>query len=180
MRKVIQDDILSLESVKTMVDLADIEVKALIGFLYLFGCRISEALQVKTDDLWVDENNRLNARIMVLKNKQLGRHVLKISMNSPFVDIILSYKAQKQAGELMWNFSQNLKSARVIAHRKIKKLNERAYPHLFRHTRLTKLAERGASPIQIQIWAGWSDITPADVYVRKSAQMIEDLADKIE
>jgi integrase len=179
MKRVYQDDPISFDEVKAMIEASDPELKSFIAFLYLTGCRISEALQVRAEDIW-EEEDKINIRIPVLKTEYAGKHIVKIAKSAPFMSLILEKKAQKQIGERIWNFSQNLKSARVIIWRKLKALNPRIYPHLFRHTRLTKLAEKGATASQLQVWAGWKSIKMADIYVRRTPRMIEDLADKVD
>jgi integrase len=183
MKRVQQDSPLSFNEVKEMIEKAESEMKEFIAFLYLTGCRISEALRVKVEDIWL-EGDKVCFRIPILKTGKGGKHVIKISRNAPFMSLILekweNKKANNQINEPMFLFSQNLNSARVIAWRKMKKLNQRAYPHLFRHTRLTRLAEKGATASQLQTWAGWESIKMADIYVRRSAKMIEDLADKVD
>jgi len=81
---------------------------------------------------------------------------------------------------ILWHFSDNRDSNRVLAWRAIKKLNPTIYPHLFRHTRLTRLAEKGATAAQLMTWAGWKNIKMAATYVQRSEKLIEDLADKID
>ena len=184
MKRVQQDSPLSFEEVKDMVERAKPEVKELIAFLYLTGCRISEALRVKVEDVWLEGDDRACFRIPILKTGKGGKHVIKVSRNAPFLGLILEKWRHKnvnnQITEPLFFFSSNLNSARVMAWRKIKKLNPRVYPHLFRHTRLTRLAEKGATASQLQAWAGWESIKMADIYVRRTARMIEDLADKVD
>jgi integrase len=184
MKRVQQDTPLSFEEVKDMVERAKPEIKELIAFLYLTGCRISEALRVKVEDVWLEGDDRACFRIPILKTGKGGKHVIKVSRNAPFLSLILEKwrhkKVNNQITEPLFFFSSNLNSARVMAWRKIKKLNPRVYPHLFRHTRLTRLAEKGATASQLQAWAGWESIKMADIYVRRTARMIEDLADKVD
>jgi len=175
-----RDPIITIEEVKDMIENGSPEVGSLVAFLYLSGCRITEALMMRKDDIWEDEDGRIIFRINVLKSKSIGKHTIKVSKFAPFMDIVLEWNSKRNPGERVWVLSSNMNSARVIAHRQIKRLNNRVYPHLFRHTRLTRLAEKGATPLQLQIWAGWKSISPADVYVRRSTKMVESLADKVD
>jgi len=62
----------------------------------------------------------------------------------------------------------------------IKKLNPKVSPHVFRHTRLTKLALRGATGPDLMDWAGWTDIRPAAKYLHAAGKLAEKFADKID
>jgi integrase len=73
-------------------------LKALIAFLYLFGCRITEALNLKKHNVWIEGNNVV-AQIGVLKRRKEKRgpyenlpHLIHVSVNSPFVmDVLMPY-----------------------------------------------------------------------------------------
>lgn len=141
-------------------------------FLYLTGCRISEALGVEHKDIWI-EDDYLFTRITVSKRREREfRHVLKFSMKSPFISHLISWWKIKN-GKL-WGMS------RTTGWRIVKRWNPNYKPHDFRHTRLTNLAIKGATEMQLKQWAGWKTVAPARIYVEESPKLIESLADKVD
>ena len=156
-------------------------VKAIIAALWLTGARVSELLRLRRRNVKVvEEEGYIVFEIPTLK-KRRRRHAvyetptrkLFIPIDAPFMDELLSYIEGKAPDELLWPRS------RQIVWRRIKEVNPLASPHLFRHDRLQHLADRGASMLQLQAWAGWSDARPAGEYIRLSGQLTKPLMDKL-
>jgi len=151
--------------------------------MYITGARISEVLNMKTGNFYIDGLG-LHIKISVLKRGKPFIHSLRVAMRTPLIDYLLEHIRNTTRdygdGHPLWHFSNNKDSNRVLAWRAIKKLNPTIYPHLFRHTRLTRLAERGATAAQLMTWAGWKNIKMAATYVQRSEKLIENLADKID
>jgi len=157
-------------------------LKALIAFLYLFGCRVSEALNLYRKDVWV-EGNYLVAKIGVLKRRRERRgpyenipHLIHVSLNAPFVkEVLLPYLNKiDDPNRKLWGKSRQLVWLRL------KELNPLISPHVFRHDRLMKLAMKGATEAQLMDWAGWSDPRPAGRYIRATGRLAAELADKVD
>jgi len=157
-------------------------LKALIAFLYLFGCRITEALNLKRYNIWVEKDN-IVAQIGVLKRRKERHgpyenlpHLIHVSVNSPFAkEILMPYLDKITDREAkIFPFSRQLVWLRL------KETNPQICPHVFRHDRLMKLALRGASEAELMDWAGWSDPRPAGDYIRATGRLAEKLADKID
>jgi len=157
-------------------------LKALIAFLYLYGCRISEALNLKRRNIWVD-GRYLVAQIGVLKRRKEKKgpyenipHLLRVHIDAPFVkDILLPYiQGIKNREAKIFPFS------RQLAWLRMKELNQKISPHVFRHDRLMKLALKGATEAQLMDWAGWTDARPAGDYIRATGRLAAELADKID
>lgn len=157
-------------------------LKALIAFLYLVGCRITEALNLKRRNLWVD-GNYLIAQIGVLKKKETQKgpyditpHLIHINVNAPFVKtIILPYlETITDREERLFPYT------RQLAWYRMKQLDPFISPHVFRHDRLMKLALKGGTEAQLTDWAGWADSRPASYYIRATGRLAAELADKVE
>ena len=173
-----EDDVMPYSEVEFMIDSTnDMKMRSLIAFLYLTGCRISEALAMKREKIWFDDEFMV-VDVKVLKRKNFS-HIIKISNKAPFITNIIKWLNTLQLKDKIWHFSDNKNSARVMAWRELKKINSKTWPHLFRHTRMTNLAMMGATDVQLMVWAGWSDSRPAGVYVARSASMIEGLGRKL-
>jgi len=133
----------------------DLEEQSLIAFLYMSGARISEVLALKR------------------KGNILHERTLFFDLNkTPFIDPLIDYLNSIQLRESkVWDWT------RVKAWRLIKRLEPSAWLHLFRHTRATLLAEKGATESQLIAWFGWTDGRPTQEYIQKSEKLTKPLAD---
>jgi len=156
-------------------------LQAMIAFLYIYGCRVSEALGVQLRDCSM-EGGYLRVRIGVLKKRVKGPfeadpHQVYARRQAPFMRYLMAYiQAVSKGGSLereLWPYS------RQWVWQKIKALNPKVSPHAFRHSRLQDLADRGATPWELRDWAGWRDTRPAEAYVQRSGRTTKRLADKI-
>ncbi len=174
-RQAREERIYSELEVANMIAQADsLRDKALIGILYLTGCRISEALGLQKQDIYI-KRKRMVISLVTLKRQDGLRRDLIISTEAPFMELIEEY----------WNSMPDPESSlfpisRQHAWRIITKNNELAYCHWFRHTRLTKLAMIGATEAQLRQWTGWRELKNADTYIMRSTKIIENLANKID
>jgi len=169
--------------IKEMIDKTqDNWLKALLAFLYAFGCRISEALNLKRRNVWI-ENDYLVAQIGVLKRRKEKKgpyenlpHLIHMSIEAPFLkQTLLPYiNSITDREQKLFPFSRQLVWLRL------KKLNAQISPHVFRHDRLMKLALKGATEAELMDWAGWTDPRPAGDYIRATGRLAAKLADKVE
>jgi integrase len=157
-------------------------LKGLTAFLYLFGCRITEALNLKRYDVWV-EDQQIVAQIGVLKRRKEKKgpyenlpHLIHVSVRSPFTtDVLIPYiDSVTERTQKLFPISRQLVWLRL------KELNPQISPHVFRHDRLMKLALRGATESELMDWAGWTDSRPAGNYVRATGRLAAKLADKVD
>ena len=181
-----REEILEIPEVQDMIDKARYSwLKALIAFLYLFGCRISEALKVKKKDIWLQELYLVARLGMKKQHTEMGPfkevpHILRVPLKHPFSQYVkqhLDHVPNNERG--IWMLETTPESSRVMATYQMKKLNRNCSPHLFRHSRLMKLALSGANAWELQDWAGWSDIRPARNYIRAAGTMAARLSDKV-
>lgn len=178
---------LGRDEVLSMVDSAKhLWLKALICLLYLYGMRISEALRLKPSDFRVEYHKWLACRVELAKKRKASgpvdpTHVLRVNFKkeslSPFILPLVKYVAdrkQRFPREPLWTFD------RTTLWKKLKELNPNCSPHFFRHNRLYKLAEKGATAAVLRDWAGWADLRPASNYIEASGQLARKYADEIE
>jgi integrase len=192
--KVQRDDVLSPKEVWDMIDRAsDPMHKCLIAMLYLYGMRISEALTLKKESLWIDKENKyLHCKVKVQKRtkRKDGKekkvaipyvHTVFVPANNDFALVIIEH--WKTVKENHWVFQspkyEDTHYLRQSAWKMLKKLNPDCWCHLFRHTRVTRLAEGGGEPYQIMAWGGWKDIRSVQNYIYRSPKLIKKLADEI-
>jgi len=180
--KFVREEITTIEELQDMIDKTRYEwLKSLLAFLYLFGCRVSEALQLRRRNLWI-ESPDLAARIGVLKRRERSKgpyqtvdHILRVNLKAPFIsDYLLPYLEKLRPEQKVWSVSRQLVWLRM------KEVNQQCSPHVFRHDRLMKLAQKGATEAELMDWAGWSDPRPAGDYIRATGRLAARLADKVD
>jgi len=154
-------------------------LKAIIAFLYVFGCRISEALAMQKEDVWI-ERDTLCVNIPLLKRRKTKgpyerpAHILRVKINTPFIDEFIKY------WEELPPYKKIFPHSRWWTWKKIKETNKKISPHVFRHDRLTKIAMKKPNPFLLKEWAGWSDTRPAESYVEAVGFLTNELQDIIE
>jgi len=70
--------------------------------------------------------------------------------------------------------------SRQLANYYLKNLNENVSPHAFRHSRFQKLADHGATAIQLKAFGGWKKMETVMKYVEASKLQTEPLKEMIE
>lgn len=157
-------------------------LKALITFLFTYGCRITEALNLKRSDVWL-EDTYIIAQIGVLKRRDKKQgpyenlpHLIHASINTPLVkENLLPYLLEQKSSD-----AKLFPISRQLVWLRLKEVNKKLSPHVFRHDRLMKLALKGATEAELMDWAGWTDSRPASNYIRATGRLAMNLADKIE
>ncbi len=159
------------EDIEYMLMMADShEQKVLIAILYRLGCRITEALMLKRRD-FRRVNGTIEVNVFTLKQKTKFTRLCLLDVELAFVDIIREYVNGLPSPEAkLFTFP------RQSAWRFLKRINEKAWCHSFRHTRATKFARQGASVMQLMQWFGWSQTKMPMNYVRQSRELIEGLS----
>jgi integrase/recombinase XerD len=140
-----------------------LELKVLLILLYRTGARITELLKLKVEDFVVLED-RIRISIPTEKKKSQSpieqRRTIEISRNFDYINYLIEYLTfLKEPGTKLFSRS------RVNYWYKIKKLKPDLSPHIFRHSRLTLLAEAGASEQELKYFAGWTDTRPSSNYI---------------
>lgn len=188
--KVPKRDRMTREEVEEMIKKVDqissnpLRDKALLATLYLTGARISEVLNLRKEDLWIDERKKMVFfRMRPQKRRDTSplkhHHILGLSINAPFMNYILEL-ADIMPSRDSWLFHGDYvyPISRVTAWRIIKKLNPNTFPHFFRHTRASILAEMGADAFEIRDWLGRK--TLPEEYVRTNPQRLWSLGKRIQ
>jgi integrase len=80
--------------------------------------------------------------------------------------------------KLFW-FCAKPNSNRTAVNRILKKLNPMISPHAFRHSRCQKLADNGATAIQIKAWTGHKKLDMISEYIENSSRLVEPLKNMI-
>jgi integrase len=191
-------DLVTREEAIALVEKADSsETKALVSILYLSGARISEVMTLRRKDCWTDEKY-LWIRFKTLKDRKTKvivseRHNF-FELPTPekenfFVKKIIEFVTEsfsdmdKDIGKdklIFFSDLDNSESRRNRAWRLLKKLDETLWAHLFRHTRATSLANKGATEARMMGWFGWTDPRATTTYIKRSIKTIEGMGELIE
>lgn len=143
-------------------------LKALIVLLYYSGMRISEALNLKREDIVITQDE-IVIRVETLKRRRsigpyMPERIIPLPRSLPYMDILAEYLEAASNGKL-WNYS------RKTVWLYMKRVKGDISPHLFRHDRLYMLSMNPEiTPFDLRDWAGWSDLRPAENYIQISGQ----------
>ena len=175
-----------LDKIKLLDNLRD---KALVGVLYLTGCRVSEALkklrcgQIKAITKEVNGKKEIFIyfyNMFTLKKPKGAKNKYR--------DIPIHYKSEKELIDYIDNYLDLMEMyyrgeeefengllfpiTRQRAHRVIKDYLG-IWPHYLRTMRFTHLVNKGLDAFDLKKLANWSSIAPSEYYVMRNLKDIE-------
>ncbi len=174
------EELLSVEELNKLIEAADhLRDKAFISTLYGSGCRIGELLCLQVKHVQFDNFGAVllvnektgQRRVRVIASAQrlhqwIENHPLKRNPEAPLWITIGTNSRYK-----VWNYGTAKEVIKKIARKA--GIGKRVYPHLFRHSRATHLANH-LTEAQIKQYFGWvqgSDM--ASVYVHLSGRDVD-------
>ena len=169
----LRDKIITPEELNALLRVAEHpRTKALIAVAYETGARPHELLSLRLRDVVFHREYAL----LRLTGKT-GERAVPIIRSLPYLQAWLAVHPGKEDPDaplfcIVWR--GRVKSITVEAFtRALKRLSKRAnlarriHPYMFRHTRLTELAERGLTEYQLKQFAGWTPGSKmAERYIR--------------
>lgn len=180
----VEDMIVKAYELFTEEEGKDLRIASLVAFLWLAGCRISEALAVKREDVKMDEDY---VYVTITPLKQLTKtkegtkkRLIPVSLVFPrrktiFTRLIIRQALATEMGHSLWDM------VRETAWRHIVALNPKVYPHIFRHSRATHLADKGIGDDQMKRWMGWSPKSNMpSTYIRYSKLQMSKIGEMLE
>jgi site-specific recombinase XerD/ribosomal protein L40E len=174
------EELLSVEEVKLLVDKADtLRDKALLLVLYESGCRIGEILTLQLKHVQFDKFGAV-----ILVNGKTGQRRVRLVVSAPkLMQWIDNHPLRDDLESALWvtvgtrKRNTPMTYAGTLCHlRKIvvrAGIRKRVYPHLFRHSRATHLANV-LTEAQMKQYFGWvqhSDM--ASIYVHLSGRDVD-------
>ena len=180
-KKLIPEELLSEEEVLKLVKACDqLRDKALILTLYETGCRVGEILSLRLKDVTFDEDGAVllvngktgMRRVRVIASapklaQWINNHPFGDNLNAPLWPVLVG----KNKGKPLSYCSFKELLYKIAAKAGIKK---RVYPHLFRHSRATLLANF-LREAQLKQYFGWVQSSKmAAVYVHLSGRDVDD------
>ena len=144
----------------------------LVKTLFQTGARVSEFINIRVDDYFLDE-----AMILIAKGKGgKGRYV---PILPELAQELRTYLGQRRTGHLFETNRRTPYSARRIQQivkqtAEQAEITKRVSPHLLRHSVATTLLERGMPIEQIQKFLGHARLETTQIYAESTAEMIKD------
>ena len=162
------------------------EDRTLFSLLYITGCRITEALNVRPEDLekaTLDIGEILKINLITLKNRRHKFRILPVPIDNKIekelTECIYKYiqvrkipddkKILKLSRTNAWNrLSSKYVTTRATQNKQIiDNYSFKVRPHYLRHCRLTHLVQYyNFDETKLTRFAGWTNSAPAQVYIR--------------
>lgn len=132
--------------------------KSLLAILFYTGCRVSQALSLRREDIII-QNGYMTFR---LKPQKKGREAtVKISLSLPYAKDILRQVKKTGKGERIWNISRQTVWSLTKA-----VFGPKYYPHFFRLNRATHFLEDSTTTLpEMLAWFSWKSAKTVDSYI---------------
>ena len=172
-------EILTKEEVKKLIDSADnIKSRLIVSLLYSSGLRVSELVNLKVDDLNLNENTG-----WIRRGK--GNKDRLFATSSGLCSELKEYLESKGKGS-KYVFSRE----RPLTTRNIQKIikgirdragiSKRVTPHTLRHSFATHLLENGVDIRKIQVLLGHSSLNTTQVYAHVSSEELKKIKNPLD
>lgn len=164
------------EDVEKMVGaLTELRDKALIVFLWLYGPRPSEVIEMLVEDIDV-EPTKIVARIPTRKIRskehfEVEKRELIVRRPHPrdwLIETLVKYVDIVKKGDpknRLWGLNHRQRVYDIVARASERGLGRRLSPYNFRHSRLTKLARAGWGIEGLKYWKGARTIKSIEPYL---------------
>ena len=171
-------EVLTKEEIKKLIDSADnVKSRLIISLLYSSGLRVSELVNLKLNDLNLDEKTG-----WVRKGKGNKDRLFTIAAN--LAEKLKEYLSGKE------NFKYVFSKDKPLTTRNIQKIikglrqrtgiNKKVTPHTLRHSFATHLLEQGTDIRLIQTLLGHSSLNTTQVYTHISSEQIKKVKNPFE
>jgi site-specific recombinase XerD/ribosomal protein L40E len=174
------EELLTVEEVNRLVDAAEhVRDKAFILTLYETGCRIGEILALQIKHVQFDDFGAV-----LLVNGKTGQRRVRVIVSAPKLqqwvenhplrddpDAPLWVTIGTNSRNKVWNYG----TAKEVLKKLVRRagIKKRVYPHLFRHSRATHLANH-LTEAQMKQYFGWVQGSKmASVYVHLSGRDVD-------
>lgn len=177
-------DVLSIREIEDIIDTIDLSKaeghrnKAMLEVLYGSGIRVSELINLRISNLYIDEG------YMLVEGK--GSKQRLVPLSEPSIKMINLWKSdrnmlqiQKGNEDFLFLNRRGSRLTRAMIFHIIKIQTELAgirknvSPHTFRHSFATHLLENGANLRAIQLLLGHESITTTEIYTHIDIQFLK-------
>lgn len=156
----------------------DYREKALVEFFVSTGCRVSEVVNVRVNDVNWSE------RSLVVHGKGAKDRVVYFTQRTKF----MLKKYIEERGDVDYLFTRRREVNTPIQVSGIRRIinkigrragiSQRVYPHLLRHTFATSAVNRGMDITAIQLLMGHEDVATTQIYATLSSSTVQHAYDK--
>lgn len=176
-------EVLTVEEINTLIAAVDVSKneghrnRAILETLYSCGLRVSELIQLKMSDLFLEEGfikvigKGNKQRLVPISQNAIQEldHYFKqrnlMTISPAYVDIVFLNRRGKQLTRVMIFYIVKKLAAEIGLKKKIS-------PHTFRHSFATHLLEGGANLRAIQCMLGHESITTTEIYTHLDRQQL--------
>lgn len=150
-----------------ILEAGDKRLYAIVTLLSYAGLRISEALNIKLDDL------SLEAKELIIR-KGKGEKQRVVYLNSKIVNAIKEYlKVRNSASEYLFSSRESDRVDRSVINKQFKKYSNKITPHQLRHFFCTNALENGFAVHEVANLAGHSSIQTTLIYTNPSREKMK-------
>lgn len=170
-------EVLTKEEVKKLIDAADSEkTRLIVSMLYSSGLRVSELVNLKVDDLnldervgWVRKGKGSKDRLFVI-SENLARDLREYLVNKENKYVFSKEKPLT---------TRNIQKI-IACLRKKTGINKKITPHTLRHSFATHLLESGVDIRKIQFLLGHSSLNTTQIYTHVSQEEIKKIRNPLD
>lgn len=150
-----------------ILEAGDKRLYAIVTLLSYAGLRISEALNVKLEDLSLDAKE-----LIIRKGK--GKKQRVVYLNSKIVNAIKEYlKVRNSESEYLFSSRESDRVDRSVINKQFKKYSNKITPHQLRHFFCTNALENGFAVHEVANLAGHSSIQTTLIYTNPSREKMK-------
>lgn len=184
----IDEVFLIFDKVSHKTDIKSIRDYAVLEMLYGTGCRVSELVKMRVEDIeFIDQEQLVQIcvkgkgskdRICLLGqkgfesvNKYLKNSRPALATKSKTIDnstLFLNLRGKAISRQNVWEIIQNVSAD-------IKEINKHLYPHIFRHSFATHLLQGGADIRSVQELLGHSNVLTTQIYTHISPDFLKEV-----
>jgi len=157
-----------------MIQTRPLKMRYVLAMLIGYGKRVSEIVVLKRSDIKISEDHIITS-FHILKSKPKSgilkiRHK-RLSRDHWTARYILEYVDTIKAGYMLPSYGMTGHiTARCIRYW-LKKIDQDIWPHLFRHSLATMIAEAGGTAFELKAFFDWDDIRTAQKYVHETDEL---------
>lgn len=144
----------------------------LIVLLYDSGCRENELVNIKVNDLRLDNNP-----YVTLYGKGRKHRTIPLTYETRnLLDKYIKLFRLSNYDYLFCGNSKNKASTKMVVHivkkyAKLSKINKNIHPHVFRHSRAMHMLEAGIALVDISNFLGHASVTTTEIYAKTNLEL---------
>ena len=156
-----------------ILEAGDRRLYAIVTILSYAGLRISEALNIKLEDLSLDAKE-----LIIRKGK--GKKQRVVYLNSKIVNAIKEYlKVRNSQSEYLFSSRESDRVDRSVINKQFKKYSNKITPHQLRHFFCTNALESGFAVHEVANLAGHSSIQTTLIYTNPSREKMRNKMEQL-